>query len=588
MAAIALSFIYFIGAVYIASSNLGDLAAFHVVYRVVYMPLAFWAFTFAYAYFFRKATKAGKMSVPLVLLLGLPSHILLLLGNVYFSIALKSPQITTLYKFYIEVVLYAAAALAIVWGMKMARKDRFFLPLALVGLYPIYLSIQHGTMRPAVVVMLALSAYGIRFAAKIKDILKSKWRAALVIFTLAFLIRLVFGIGIIQKTQDRFPLASDDGQRYDMHGYNIARDISYLRNPDFTPTAYDTGYSLFLALVYRVFGRSFYIVVILQSLIGAIVPVMVYLLGMRIMDDPGAILAAFWASLDQPLIMFSCVLGQEALYIPILTSVVFLITKYALGQGNKISLFYDISIGALLGAANVIRTVILYFVPIISGYMLFVKSAKTLLKKTADVILILTIMFAIIAPLTYLNFLNSGKFFLLTEPKPIMDWLHDGGQAGGYFPTNKALAEMGIDPFMDPVGSLAALVKHPLKFLSIEASLLPRRIIALFSCHTFGFFDPIYMVNAARLPNAFASNMEFYTSAMIIIGFFLIVKRRQRRKEAYPMLLVIFYYTMVHVVLFRMGNIRYRAPIHPYLIIFGALGIRSMIDYIRKGLSYSR
>ena len=123
-----------------------------------------------------------------------------------------------------------------------------------------------------------------------------------------------------------------------------------------------------------------------------------------------------------------------------------------------------------------------------------------------------------------------------------------------------------------------------MKFLSIEADLLPRRIVGFFFCCTYGFFDPIYMVNASRVPNRFASNLEFYTALAIIIGFFLIMADKNRRKNVYPALLLISYYTLIHVVIFRMGTVRYRAPIHPYLIIFGAVGIRAAIGYVRKGL----
>src|SRR3989338_2601697 len=168
MPAIILAFIYSIGAAYIANSRLGDLLAFQAVYRVIYVPLAFWAFTFIYASFFSRAMRR-KVGIQQILALGIPSHISLLLANVYFSIALQSPVISSLYKIYIEAVLYITASLLIVYGIRISRVDRFFAPFILVGLYPVYLSIQHGQMRPAVILMLILPAYASRIWAKIRD-----------------------------------------------------------------------------------------------------------------------------------------------------------------------------------------------------------------------------------------------------------------------------------------------------------------------------------------------------------------------------------------------------------------------------------
>jgi len=134
-------------------------------------------------------------------------------------------------------------------------------------------------------------------------------------------------------------------------------------------------------------------------------------------------------------------------------------------------------------------------------------------------------------------------------------------------------------------GSVSNIIRNPFTFLSVGTDLLFRRSIAFFFCYNFGFFDPVYMLNPAKIPNRYASNLEFYLFLSVFTGFLLVMRNKEIRKRAWPMLLLLFYYTLMHVVVARMGNIRYRAPIHPYLIIFGATAITLLIDYIKKGLN---
>lgn len=588
--------LYFAGALYIINSALGGLPAFHVVYRVIYVPLAFWAWTLAYAYFFRSLEgKAPNFS--LGILLGLQVHLVLLLSKTLFSVVFRSAAIGDAYKIYIEAALYILIAASVFWSTRMMaeKKSFFLLPVLFAVSYPFYLSVAAKNVRtPATLIFIMLVSLlaNVRkwkvpflgsFLEKIKSVFASRRRLILAIFVLAFLFRLGFGVNVVQKTGDAFPTASDDGPTYDTHGYDIAHDILNLRSPEFTPTGWDAGYSLFLALVYRVCGRSFYAVILLQSILGACVPLLVYLLGEIIVGERAAAAAGIWSSMDQPLIMMSCVLGQEALYIPLLTAAILLITKYLMAAKDRVRTVYSILIGVLFGFANVVRCAILYFVPVISAYILLVRDKRPFLKKALNVFLILLFALIVISPLTYLNFLNSGKFYLLTGTKPLTQWEADAG-TGYYFPSNKPLADMGVNPFTDIKGSLVSIAKDPLRFLAIEADILPRRIIAFFFCYNFGFFDPVYMVNAAKIPNPFASNLEFYASLLILAGFVLIVTKSACRRRAMPIFLLILYYVFMHVVMLRMGNIRYRSPIHPYLFIFGGAGLVYLIDLIKRGL----
>lgn len=593
---ILLSLVYFSAAVYISTSFLGEMLPFHVVYRVIYIPAAFWAATFFYALLFRART-ARPVSAAMILTLGIPVHLAVLLLNSYFSIVITAVELGAFYKFYIAALMCVSLFFALFWGSKITgrKSDFFFLPAVYIFPYAVYLAYRNNSIASlAAFLVIAASVYIIdssnkvsgiflKFLDKAKAAIKYRRNALLLIFIFAFSIRLLFGMNIIHRTGSDYPIASDDGDTYDRHASCLAKDPSYIRNPGFMPSGWDAGYSLLLAFLYKIFGRSFHAVMIIQCLIGAAVPVMAYLLSDIVIKKKAvSLLSAVWCSLDQTLIMLSAILGQEAFYIPLVLCLVFLVTRYAAKRHNKIDWMSGLLIGASFGIAVVIRSAILFFLPLAIVYIMSLRGDKSFMKKSAEVFVIVFIAAAIIAPVTYINYMNSGKFYLLTKPKAILEWECPEGP-GYFFPGNAELARIGINPVNDLKGSAANIIRDPLRFLSVEGSLLARRYVGFFFCYNFGYFDPIYLVNPARIPNGFASNLEFYIALAVFGGFLYIMANGKMRKAAWPMALIVLYYVLIHVVITRMGSSRYRGPVHPYLIIFGAMGISILFEYIKKG-----
>jgi hypothetical protein len=595
MAKLILSIIYCAGTIFTVVFGYGDRFAFPVVYRIIYAPVAFWGLTCIYAYLFARLD-SRNVNIPRMLLLGIPLHLYLVLSNAFFTVAVKAPEIAVPYKLYIALVLCGFVFGMSLWGGRALRaSDVFFSPALFAFAYPAFLASRSGDYRMLGVFMLLAACamiigkdkhyYAVK--AGVSALIRffaSERRRIVFIFVMALCLRVAFGLNIVSKTGLAFPTASDDGRTYDMMSERLSIDALYLRNPEFTPSGFEPGYSFFLGLIYKIFGRSFYMATIIQSIIGSIVPVLVYLLANVIIDRRVALVGALWASLDQGLIMMSCVLGQESLYIPLLMFAIYIITTYVASSDSRMDIIRSFAAGIALGFAAVVRSVIVYFIPVIVSFIFFLKNDKAFWARTRNAMLILVFACGSIAPLTYLNYLNSGKYYLLTQPKPITQWESDEGY-GYYFPGNAALARMGVNPFKDMRGSIKSIAREPVKFVSILSDLLPRRTVAFFFAYNFGFFDPVYLINAAKLANRFASNLEFYIALAVLYGFVLIVRNAHWRRKAWPMILVILYYAFVHVVICRMGNIRYRAPIHPYLIIFGALGIITVSDYIRKGLA---
>src|SRR3989338_978801 len=98
---------------------------------------------------------------------------------------------------------------------------------------------------------------------------------------------------------------------------------------------------------------------VLQSLMGAAIPVLVYLLSRMVIGRTDvALLAGIWSSLDQALIMLSSILGQEAFYLPLLTCLIFLLTRYNKVVSGGASFLNTLLIGIVFGLSAVVRSAI--------------------------------------------------------------------------------------------------------------------------------------------------------------------------------------------------------------------------------------
>jgi hypothetical protein len=123
---------------------------------------------------------------------------------------------------------------------------------------------------------------------------------------------------------------------------------------------------------------------------------------------------------------------------------------------------------------------------------------------------------------------------------------------------------------------------QPMEVLSIAAKIYPLRIRDIFFWKKFGTFDTLFLVNAERLRNVFSKNLEFYATAVFLIGIFLALTtvRGVQRSAILFFLVFVLYYTFIHGIVFVPHRMRYVAVLKPFLVPFLSFGIISVCRYL--------
>lgn len=569
-----------------------------LVYTDMYIPLYFWLVVVAYSgiYSYFNNIKFSKL-IPNMLLLGAFLHIYLMLLslNQFLILKIDYSRIYLCYAFIVETAMFAISSyfmfkilLAnkyfngnVVPSIEVLKKEMYLcIPLAINGFYTFYrdisfVNIIYFSFHLFILYIVYLKAndklnLNSSVKEKIIEFFKNETNVMITIFLFSFFVRVFFAFHIIGVTGDRFPTASDDGPTYDDYGVLIMQNISNLiYGNKIMPGAYDPGYPMFMGGVYKIFGQNFYAASLIQSFLGGLMPVSIYLIAKDILNKNIGVVAALFAAINQPLIMLSVVLITESIYVPLLVISIYCLHKYTKVENIKNKKYFLLIAGFLMGFAIISRAMLLLFPLFVAGWILFQERRFNRVK-------FIMIFFAGLIPalflVTILTYTNTGELRIFTS-KQTTNWIaftSENDPRRIY--SNVRLIEMGVNPFEDLKGSVLNILKDPLRFLAAEAQILPIRLKLFLFWPDYGFFDPVYILTSTT-PNQYASTIEFYAVLIIMIGVINVFIRKKLICKASLVILIIVYYLIIHVGLTTGQCERYRVPINPFLIIFAAYGL---------------
>ncbi len=203
------------------------------------------------------------------------------------------------------------------------------------------------------------------------------WLTPLAIFTLAFVVRMAFVWQATESPYWRVPLI--DARTYDAFAKELIR-VSWLAPlPDsdasFTPYFQPPLYPIFLAVIYKLLGPSVISAVFVQYLIGSICCVLTYLLGRRYFGSKVGTVAGVAMALTATQIYYEGRLLPPVLIILLNLAVLLLAAK----QMESAALWRWPVIGLLAGLSAITRPDILLFVPALLAWMWIER--KTLLAR---------------------------------------------------------------------------------------------------------------------------------------------------------------------------------------------------------------
>ncbi len=380
-------------------------------------------------------------------------------------------------------------------------------------------------------------------------------RMPLALFAVALLVRLLFNIfvmGLENSGLELFP----DGKEYDALGLSLAEGSGYAQNQ--SPDTYrPPGYPLFLAAVYALFGHSIAVVKILQSILDAATCVMILLIGERLFTRRVGVIAGAIAAVYPFLIVYTGFVLSETLFV--FLSTVFL---YALVRFREDSSWRWVAVaGLLLGVMNLTRPATL-FLPVLLFCWLWVEMGTR--RRAAVIAAALACwMLVPILPWTVRNYLVRHSFILIADHHWAALYaannrqiLQDPDKIGGWIQP-----QGGEDYRSEYLAFIRRTVIHePLELVRLEFHKL----------HRFWSIVP----TSSR--TTFRDTLISFCSYGVLLPFFVGGMALSLKMPQTPWLLFFWILNFCLMALILYGSTRFRAPIEPALLLFGAFALEKV------------
>jgi hypothetical protein len=575
---------------FIVKFNIGSIRV-KPAYTYIYIPLFYWLALIIYTYLYSVITKISFSVLFLnMLVIGIFLEIyFMLLGlNQILLFKIDYTRMYLYYAFMIETGLFVISNYFLCQALfsrdsfisrkgycavDVAKNIYSYSPFVISVFYQLYRDIAHINTGyfcfhlATLLLVLAIFKRKFKFPQAVKGKIVNFLKEEKIVITLTFLfslfIRAIFALHIIRVTGSRFPTASDDGITYNELAALIMKNVgSIFRGQTIMPMEYDPGYSIFLGFIYKIFGQNFHAAALIQSLLNALMTVLVYLIAKEIFNRKVGVIAAILTAVNQPLIMLSVVFS------------IYCLLKFSKNpRKNSINLWLFAG-GITMGLAIITRAMLLLFPGLVIFWLRVYKRGLKWIKSCIIFVIGLALGLSLVVIATYTN---TGELKLFTTKQDI-NWIAYTEKKGQVYTdprhvySNAKLIEMGINPFKDFKGSLQIVLNNPLKVLETESEILPTRLKLFLFYPNFGYFDPIFILSSTT-PNQYASTLEFYALLIFTIGLVNVLVKRGMVFKSNLIFLLIIYFLFIHVVLTTGQCGRYRVPLHPFFMIFAANGL---------------
>lgn len=327
--------------------------------------------------------------------------------------------------------------------------------------------------------------------------------AASAIAVISFGVRYAWGRHLLSSTGADFIRASDDGTTYDELGRFIAAGAA----PPIATATHFGGmlYWYFLGFLYKVFGvGNFSTVILVQSLLGAVVPVAMYFLARRVCKSAWlALAAATICSLNVVLIFLSGVIGMEALFVPLVALALgLLVRNWSAGRAPAAAF---LAAGLLLGVANMTRNEIF-------GYPVMLLLLAVPLARGRDVRMAAVVCAGFAAVwMTQAAITRSlyGQWTLPSQQAPVTF-------ARGTFgiDENVQLDRMGFNPFLDAPKAARVLAAQPRPVVSLLTTGFVKRLYTFLLLPNSGIFDPLALTTSGNINDVLPDRSVNYSSVI--------------------------------------------------------------------------
>lgn len=379
----------------------------------------------------------------------------------------------------------------------------------------------------------------------------------LFIFILAFSVRASY---IINNQKG----IESDEKLYDDLARGLLESKAYVTQEG-VPTSYRPPlYPAFLALIYGIFGHSYFIVRIIQAILSAFTVCILYLMTEKIFNRLTAIFVGIFSSFYMTFIVCAKLLYTETLFTFLLVFMIYLVVTTERPKMIR----YGI-LGFLCGLLTLTRSMGL-FLPFIALFFLIIKTEKRKpsLKKIVIASIVLLMCFAtVIVPWTVRNYKAHGKFVLTSTNGGINMYQGlckpDDGMIFTFPPGTKMSVK--YDTMSNEVERNSFFIREALKIYKTR----PLFALKMFVIRFLFFWN---IIDWEILGGNVINYHYIFILPFAVLGTGFAFKDK---KEVSFILLIILYF--ISFVLLFPGTPRYRMPIDGYIIMLGSYGIFEII-----------
>lgn len=410
----------------------------------------------------------------------------------------------------------------------------------------------------------------------------------IVILSLSLFLRIIVSID-----NDKFLFL--DINTYDSFAMNI------LKYGHFYNSAYQApGYTYFLAIIYQFFGHSLINVYIVQSILGTISTLLIYLIAENIFDRRVAKVSAALSLLYWPLTQYSGILLSETLFVFLLLSGILAFLK-ALDVGKAkyfafAALF--LSLSALVRSISLLFIVFIPLLYVIYRYKHKIKILKLLYNfsdmpiKTKDLSVVfcniavfILVFMTVLSPWVGRNYIKYNEFIPVDTLGGLNLYIGNNPRANGFFVSLQDDPQYNVEGENDyetdsRLKKLAInyIIEHPVRFLVLTVVRMGIFLFADFCSYDWVLTQ--YMSNNVLF--SYCPGIWTVFMAICCLLFFLLsiwgMKSFVRSFKGTIMLVFILYFFLLTSI-FYISN-RYRLPIMPFMSISAAFGFERLVTKI--------
>lgn len=411
-----------------------------------------------------------------------------------------------------------------------------------------------------------------------------------ILFTF-FLLTLGLGLLFIRFN----PMPYSEITEYDVIARNLIAGNGYSQeeSPPYSPDMWRSpGYVIFLYIVYKIFGLYYLPVKIIQAVLYAFVPLMIFYLSNRLFGKKIAYISSFCMAVYPLSLVFVPVLWAEILAVFTMVLGIFFIEK-SKETDKKYFLFFS---GLVIGYSLLVR-------PNMAILPLFISTAYLIsegLKKSWKKIVIFNFAVILIwSPWIVRNYIVTKSFIpLTTEGSEMLYWasVEKGEYFENFWKNSKMQKQyLNVQHEMSkykPMGSqwreararlflryaIDNIKEEPLMYAISAFRRIPRMWIS--DLKPSGYYGKQHDFVFFGGKKALYALVKYFTILCLLLGAYGLWRVRRKWKQEIFLIVPIFYYIPTHM--FIHVEARYTLPARPFLTIFGVIGALSILERLTK------